>query len=80
MAAPLEEVVAFVRTSSIGGGRALDVAIVFAESMLRELQATLDEWERTARALRDERDVRKGLPLETAADPGTRAKVIHAAN
>jgi len=60
MASPLEEVIAFVRTSSSGGERQLDVAIVFAESMRRELQATVDAWERTARALRDERAVRKG--------------------
>jgi hypothetical protein len=62
MAAPLEEVIAFVRTSSIKGERKLDVAIVFAESMLRELQATVDEWDRTARALRGERAVRQGTP------------------
>ena len=67
MAAPLEEVIAFVRTSSIDGERQLDEAIVFAELMLRELQATVDEWERTAQVLRDERDVRlllrQQLPL-----------------
>lgn len=80
MAAALAEVIAFVRTSSIGGERALDVAIVFAESMRRELQATVDEWERAARALRNERAVHKGLPLGTTSPAGVRVKESHAAN
>ena len=75
----LEEVIAFARTASVSSGRRLDVAIVFAESMLRELTITVNDWERAVRALRNQRDRRRWPPLLTAV-PDTEAKENHAAN
>jgi len=70
MAAPLEEVIAFARSTFVSNGRRLDVAIVFAESMLRELKASVREWESAAGALRRERDALDQCPAVTPPTPG----------
>jgi uncharacterized coiled-coil protein SlyX len=51
MATPSENIEIFLERNAIAEGRRLEVAIVFAESMLRELGVAVVEWEQTARKL-----------------------------
>jgi len=51
MAIPSENIEVFLDRNAIAEGRRLEVAILFAESMLRELGLAVAEWEQTARKL-----------------------------
>jgi hypothetical protein len=52
MPTPRDEIERFLHQHRASDGRKLDVAIVFAESMLRELGAAVAEWEKAAVRLR----------------------------
>jgi hypothetical protein len=51
MATPSENIEVFLEVNATAEGRRLEVAILFAESMLRELGLAVAEWEQTARRL-----------------------------
>ena len=63
MATPGDDIDAFLESSGTADPQRLDVAIVFARSMFRELRASAAEWEATAAALED---VRRGVPRVSA--------------
>ncbi|MDB5296709.1 MAG: hypothetical protein JWO31_2692 [Phycisphaerales bacterium] len=50
-----DEIELFLLENSTGEFRRLDVAIVYAESMLQELEAAVLEWEQAAAGLRRQR-------------------------
>jgi hypothetical protein len=52
MATPSENIEVFLEGNALAEGRRLEVAILFAESMLRELGLAIAEWEQTAQRLR----------------------------
>jgi hypothetical protein len=52
MAIPNENIEVFLEGNALAEGRRLEVAILFAESMLRELGLAVAEWEQTAQRLR----------------------------
>lgn len=53
MTTPGQEIDAYLDSSGTAGPQRLDVAILFARSMLRELRASAADWERTATALQE---------------------------
>lgn len=53
MVLPSEDVQRFLDNTRTARGRELDVAIVYAGSMVAELRASVAEWERAAALLRE---------------------------
>lgn len=53
MTTPGQDIDAYLETSGTAEPQRLDVAIVFARSMLRELRDSAADWERTAIALQE---------------------------
>ena len=53
MTTPGQEIDAYLETSGTAEPQRLDVAILFARSMLRELRDSAAAWERTADALQE---------------------------
>lgn len=53
MTTPRQEIDAYLETSGTAEPQRLDVAILFARSMLRELRDSAADWERTADALQE---------------------------
>ena len=51
MATPLEEIEAYVGSTHTANGHQLAVALTFAQSMVRELEGTIAEWEAAVRTL-----------------------------
>jgi hypothetical protein len=73
MTTPDQEIESYLDSSGTAGPKRLDVAIVFARSMLRELRDSAADWERTATALqkikqRQQTDVAAAAALPHAAD------------
>jgi hypothetical protein len=52
MTTPAEDIGTFLQRRGTAQGRRLEVAILFADSMLRELGVAVAEWEDTAARLR----------------------------
>jgi hypothetical protein len=53
MTTPGQEIDAYLESSGTAEPQRLDVAILFARSMLRELRVSAADWERTADALQE---------------------------
>ena len=53
MTTPGQEIDAYLDSSGTAEPQRLDVAILFARSMLRELRDSAADWERTATALQE---------------------------
>jgi len=53
MTTPGQEIDAYLDSSGTADPQRLDVAILFARSMLRELRDSAADWERTATALQE---------------------------
>ncbi len=53
MSTPSEDIKEFLESVGTSESQRLEVGILFAESMLQELRATVLEWERTSTALQD---------------------------
>ena len=53
---PQQQVLAFLKDHSIPESRQLQVSLVFAESMLSELQATVKQWQGLLVSLHQARD------------------------
>ena len=65
MATPGEDIDAFLEHSGTPCSRRLDVAIVFARSMLRELRRSAAEWDATVAALEGiRREPRRAAPSQ----------------
>ena len=52
MTTPADDIEAFLKNHAATQGRRLEVAIVYADSMLRELRVAVAQWEETTRSLR----------------------------
>lgn len=66
MGTPNEDIESFLDSSETIDTRRMDVAILFAECMLRELQASVVEWEQTLVALEDlRRRDRMGISIDS---------------
>jgi hypothetical protein len=68
MPTPDEEIRAFLSGGDAGDRRRLDVATVFARSMLRELRSAVAEWEATASTLEQAHALRQRR--QGSASPG----------
>jgi hypothetical protein len=63
MATPTEDIEAFLKPAGSCQTRRIELAIFFAEAMLRELHASVSEWETTLDALQDAR--RRGFAVDS---------------
>jgi hypothetical protein len=66
MPTPAQEMKAFLSGEGPDDSRRLDVATLFARSMLRELRAAVAEWEATAATIEEARALR---PLSARSAP-----------
>jgi hypothetical protein len=71
MTTPGQDIDAYLEDSGTAAPKRLDVAILFARSMLRELRDSAADWERTATALQE---IKQQQTDETAAGAAGRSR------